>query len=495
MTDDVRPVLRDADGEAELAAIELFRPRSGQRSCPSVELIQASIAGTLTPQLESRVAAHLETCGICRTLGAALNDSDVQELTPEERSRILQRVHAQTRDDRRAAGRRRVRRWSAAAVVVLAATVSIVVWSSRRSASPVPAATLPPAVTGPAVPSVFRLDKPGLPPPYSTGRRDGSPTPAERAELAQALAPYRDDDFTGAVQKLEAFIGRYPRSAAGHFYLGVSHLFLQRDATAVTALESAQVLTQATDPPLARPANWYLALAYGRTGQLDRAQGRLKELCENPGEFARRACAGLQQLSAYQLAGTVTNASGEPLAGATVAEYTHRFYADYAVSSPTQFRATTDASGKYTVSGVPVRPRARLVLRASAPGFFSAPGGVPLSSNMSADFRLSPWTRVALDDVVKGTLRADDSGCRMPEPCRQFAVSVPRSGTLEVSVATPVRAGIDVWVETPKGDVYVPRIEAPLRLSVPVFAGFVCQITVVNSDSSPREFELTMRLR
>jgi hypothetical protein len=115
---------------------------------------------------------------------------------------------------------------------------------------------------------------------------------------------------------------------------------------------------------------------------------------------------------------------------------------------------------------------------------------------MRADFRLTPWRLVPLDEVVKGTLQPTDTVCAgMTEPCRQFAVSVPRSGTLEVSVVTAVRADLDVWLETPTGDVYSPRLESPLRVAAPVFAGSVCQITILTNAIEPRQFELTMRLR
>jgi hypothetical protein len=115
---------------------------------------------------------------------------------------------------------------------------------------------------------------------------------------------------------------------------------------------------------------------------------------------------------------------------------------------------------------------------------------------MHADFRLTSWRLVPLDEVVKGTLQPGDPACGgVTEPCRQLAVSVPRSGTLEVSVVTAVRADLDVWLETPTGDVYSPLIESPLRVSAAVSAGAVCQITVVNATSEPRQFELTMRLR
>jgi hypothetical protein len=115
---------------------------------------------------------------------------------------------------------------------------------------------------------------------------------------------------------------------------------------------------------------------------------------------------------------------------------------------------------------------------------------------MRADFRLTPWRLVPLDEAVKGTLQPADTACSgVAEPCRQFAVSVPRSGTLEVSLVTPAQSRMDVWLETPTGVVYSPMPNSPLRVSAAVFAGAVCQITVVNNGDEPRQFELTMRLR
>src|SRR6185295_11417919 len=103
----------------------------------------------------------------------------------------------------------------------------------------------------------------------------------------------------------------------GHFYLGVSELFLDRGAEAVTALETAQrlakddadrrrdVLQEATNAPAGGPqadlqheAAWYLALAYRRAGQADRAAATLDALCHGESNRAARACAALRELPA-----------------------------------------------------------------------------------------------------------------------------------------------------------------------------------------------------
>jgi carboxypeptidase family protein len=195
-----------------------------------------------------------------------------------------------------------------------------------------------------------------------------------------------------------------------------------------------------------------------------------------------------------RLSGRVTDAAGEPVAGATVAEFVVDSSGDQAVLSPTPYKGTTDAAGKYSVSGVP-RPRSpRLILRAFKLGHFSAAGGVRISPEMVADFRLTRWTQIAIDDVVKGTLNPGDTKCSgVSEPCQQFAVSVPRSGVLEVSISTQQK--MDLWVELPNGQLHSPRIGAPRRVTVSVFAGSTSQISVVNYDTGPAQFELTMRLR
>jgi hypothetical protein len=453
---------------------------AGQAACPPPELIQALAAGTLPPRLESRVTAHVAQCRLCRELGAALDDPSVGAATPEELDRILQHVCAEVGVPT-LAPRRRVWRWTAAAAaVILVAAGAWLAWQSRR----LPAG------------SVFDLDKPDLVALDSPGR-PGEPAmePRERAELTQALAPFRNDDYSEAARLLAAFVARYPRSVAGYFYQGVTDLFLDRDASAVVALEAAEGLIGRPVTPLERQASWYLALAYRRTGHDWGALSRMEVLCNGGDDIARRACIGLQELSVtYRLTGTVTTDAGEPLQGATIAEYVIRADSNDLVINRTSVSGTSDDAGRFAMSGLG-NPLPWLI-RASKPGYFTVPLPPPVSAEMVAAFRLTPWTWVALEDVVKGTLEPDVTICG-GHPCRQFAVSLPRSGTLEVSLVTPVREALDLWVETPSGDIHAPQIGAPLRLAVPAVAGGVYQITVrtFRIRTEPRPFELTMQVK
>jgi hypothetical protein len=496
MTRDPQATWRDADPD-DLAGMAVLRPGGRQAGCPPPEVVQASGAGVLPPDLEARVAAHVARCDACRTLREALEDPSVGGLTQVEQARVLQRVRSGVDRARRASRARLWRSSAAAAAVALAAVGFLLVWQARRLPAPAPAAGALDAPPRPAARTAFELVKPRLPSLGSSSApgRSLDRTP-EQAELARALAPYGGNDFREAAERLRAFVSRYPRSAPGYFYLGVSDLFLDRDASAVTSLEKAETLAKESDPSLGPRASWYVALAYRRTGQVDAARSRLKALCEGGGEFAPPACAGLQELAAtYRLSGTVVDASGAPLAGVTVGEYLVRLEGDRAVLSRTPFAATTDGSGRYSVSGLPWSRGPRIILRAAKPGHFTGSAGTAISPEMSAAFRLMPWTHIALGDVVKGVLRPNDTTCgATAEPCRQFAVAVPRSGTLDVSIVSEEEK-LDLWVELPTGDVYSRRSDGPPRVSARVFAGSTCQITIVNNAGVPAGFELTMRLR
>jgi tetratricopeptide (TPR) repeat protein len=266
------------------AAAAFFRPRSDEAraavACPPPELVQAWRMGALPPRLQQRVAAHVEHCVVCQALGEALDDSSVGSLTPEEQERILERVHIELGRSARTFFPGRLWQWSAvAAGVALLGAGSLLV---RRSRS-VPA------------PSVFQLEKPAIRAPAATdllwrGAADSGD------DLARALEFYRADDFAEAARRLKVLVSSHPESAAGHFYLGVSELFLHRDADAVTTLQAAERLAK-DDADLAREAAWYLAFAYRRAGRTERAAAKLDALCRGRSSRAVQACAGLRELS------------------------------------------------------------------------------------------------------------------------------------------------------------------------------------------------------
>jgi hypothetical protein len=300
MTRDPRTTWNDAEPEDE-AAVELFWPSSDRAAaaCPPPELVQASQTGVLPPTLQHRLAAHVEHCVVCKALVDALDDASVGSLTAEEQERILDRVRSEIgRPTRGFVWSRLWQLSAAAACVVLVAAGSMFVWQSRRG--PTAPAASPPGVNVqlPNPSSVFQLEKPLM---GARNRVDlvwrGSPQPEEAADVARALEPYDANDFVEATRRLRAIISRYPQSAAGHFYLGVSDLFLDQNADGAIALENAERLAE-DKAELAREAKWYLALAYRRMGQTARAVSQLDALCRAASPRAAQACAGLRELSA-----------------------------------------------------------------------------------------------------------------------------------------------------------------------------------------------------
>ena len=290
MTRDPWTMWSDAGPDDEAAAAVL-RPRSADPVCPPPALLQASRSGTLPTPVQERVARHVERCVVCQALGEALDDPSVGEITPDERDRIRARIRIGLGEPALRFGRGR---WwlPMAAAVALVATGSVLVWQSGEIPPPIAR-----DVRQADAPSVFQLEKPAIPVRAGTDLVwRGSPDSVEAGDLARALEPYRTNDFGEAARRLSAFVSRHPQSASGHFYLGVSELFRAADAGAVTALENSERLAK-DDADLARETAWYLALAYRRTGQRDRAAGQLDALCQGGTVRAGQACAGLSELS------------------------------------------------------------------------------------------------------------------------------------------------------------------------------------------------------
>jgi cytochrome c-type biogenesis protein CcmH/NrfG len=489
----------------DAAAAELLRLPRGARvaaPCPPPELVQAARAGVLPEALQERIARHVERCRACQALGEALDDASVGTLTAEEHERILARVRTGLAPSTRPWFRNR--RWPlyAAAAGVALAIGSLLMWQFRGA----PTASAPPQVAlnrQPATaPPVFRLVKPAIQGP---GAPDillrGSPKPGEAEDLARALEPYRTDAFAEVARRLRAVISRHPQSAAGYFYLGVSEMFLDRNAEAVTALQAADRLAK-NDANLGREIAWYLALAYHRSGQSGRAADALNALCTGQGPRSARACVAIRELAGpLTLSGVVTGRGGVPLAGARVSEWTVRLGADFNVAFPTGLTATTDSTGHYTVTGLLTSRSPQVIMVALKPGYFSIGKILSISGDTQIDFVLDPWVHISLGEVVRGTVQPGDTVCGEPnsnERCHYYALTVSAGGTLEVSLASPkLDSTWDLHVETPAGDAYGPPIGAafPLRVAIPAEAKSTYQIRVVSISPDPRAYELTTRLR
>lgn len=272
---------------------------SGTPECPPPDLLRASKAGVLPGALEADVAGHVERCLACQALVEALDDPSVGDITTDERARILSRIRSGVQP---ATPRRRgAWMWRPLPLLTAAAAAVVIVgmallWQVSGPVVEGPQRTRP---RGTGVPAVFRLEKAEIRQPATDVLRwrgvEGE-VRGELDDLTRALDPYRRDDYAEAASRLADVTRQYPDSAAGHFYLGVSLLFLDRPADAVAALQSAERLVP-PEPGLASDVAWYLALAYQRAGQRERAAATLTRLCEGTSDRSARACEGLTELS------------------------------------------------------------------------------------------------------------------------------------------------------------------------------------------------------
>lgn len=289
MTHEMRSRWSDPAPEDETMTRLLGESREPRASmCPSSDLVQAAEMGVLPPGLQERVAAHVDQCGMCRALGQALSDPSVGELTPEEQARALTRIRATVAAAPAADSGRRPWAWTTVAAASLLTVIagSAVIWSLRSSPADVP----------PSDPSVLRLEKPGMTPGGGGGLVwRGTDAAGGDADLESALQSFRRDDFEEAVRRFSIAVDQQPQNALAHFYLGVSQLFMSSPSKAIAALENAERLVD-EDERLTGEVVWYLAVAYQRTGQYERAATRLEALCRRQGNRTDLACAALREM-------------------------------------------------------------------------------------------------------------------------------------------------------------------------------------------------------
>ena len=183
--------------------------------------------------------------------------------------------------------------------------LAVVVWIRfHQPIGPVPApatADVQPVKT--AAPSVLQWEKLPLKLQASSVLvMRGKPRTAQEkyvAELTGALAPYRDDNFSEAAQKLTKVTQVFPDGVEAQLYLGISQLSLQKNAEAIPPLAKAQQLGPQT---FREDATWYLALALQREGNTKQSVAELGKLCQGKSSYSQRACTGVQELSALPVA-------------------------------------------------------------------------------------------------------------------------------------------------------------------------------------------------
>ncbi|HXF04943.1 MAG TPA: tetratricopeptide repeat protein [Blastocatellia bacterium] len=113
------------------------------------------------------------------------------------------------------------------------------------------------------------------------------------ALFERAIANYQNGDYATAAQQFEGVVQLQPDNAAAYFYRGVALLLAERAAEAVAPLEKAVELEAGYTRSRAR---YYLALAYLKTHQVDRARAQLEAILQSVCPYRTDAEKLLQQL-------------------------------------------------------------------------------------------------------------------------------------------------------------------------------------------------------
>lgn len=294
----------DADERDALDGLdhELAEIRRRHQDDPSLDVLRAAEADALPPELQARVARHLQDSAWSRAVVDGLRDAGADDrLDAASENRLFERImrEAQTTSPRR--------RWTPSIAIgglALAATllIAVVIFRPGTPAAPdtAPAsAAAPPAVAAPpaATPNPLRLAyaKPDvkLSPSALAWRGAAADNPFLK-ELAPAFDAYRAGDYARAVAEFDRLSAVYPDSIEVLFYQGVSRMLAGDDAGAIRPLEAAARLGNQT---FAGDVAWYLAIAQQRSGSPN-ARASLQNLCRGQGAYASSACAAVAQLDA-----------------------------------------------------------------------------------------------------------------------------------------------------------------------------------------------------
>ena len=274
--------------------------------CPAPDLLLASQAGVLNEETAGKVASHLERCTFCRILLRDLSDPELASARPKEEDRIRERVFGAKQAAAKSthavvAVRKRPWLLSVTFATAACAVLAVVLWM-RFHPGPQPAprvVTITAPREKPSTPSVFVWEK--LPVRLQASTilvlRGGPQTSQSTytSQLTTALVFYQDNQYNEAVQHLAKVVKAFPNGVEAQLYLGISRLAVAQNAEAVEPLCAAQKLGP---EQFREDATWFLALAYQRLHDAPHASAELQKLCSGKNDYAARACAGVQELSA-----------------------------------------------------------------------------------------------------------------------------------------------------------------------------------------------------
>ena len=289
----MRPDDWTEDEERLLTPVEqdLEAVRARHRDDPPVRVLRAADAAALPEPLQDEIAAKLKDSRWQRVLIEGVADAETG-LDRAAEDRLLARIHGEAALGAAAPVLRFRRAWRP--VFFLAAAALIVAAVMVRMRTPLEQTSTPGAPAGSPVPVstpsfVLTLDKPDVKLTASALVRRSTGREAKFVDdLAPALNAFRAGDYQTAAAAFVRVQAQYPDAVEIPFYLGVTRLFLDDAAGAVSSLETARRVADETFAPDVR---WYLAVAYERAGDRTAARAELDALCGGQSIYAARACA------------------------------------------------------------------------------------------------------------------------------------------------------------------------------------------------------------
>lgn len=288
---------RDERDALEGLGDQLDAIRRRHQDDPPLELLRAASGDALPGELQAAVSQHLADSSWSRALLEGAEPVD-GVFDPSEEARVLGHIKKRAAAERQATT---PRKWLLPALVASTLSVAAVVaWLARGDqggpAPPIgtPEATV--AVASPPSPPSFQVpfEKADVKLSVAALTWRGSSTDNQLlADLKPALDAYRADNFAAADREFTTLASRYPRTTEVFFYQGVTRLLLDDPAGAITALMTAESLT---DETFASDILWYRAVAEQRAGHEAETRTRLTSLCNGTSDRAARACETLKQL-------------------------------------------------------------------------------------------------------------------------------------------------------------------------------------------------------
>lgn len=279
--------MRKSAGGDDLEAVVRGLGTPGS-TCPTTEEILAFYMVTQADTDAGPLAEHLARCPSCLELSR-----DARLFLEAMREPVSHRIV-------------RFDRTFAALAAIAAGLVLLVggVWAVRWGLAPRPLSREPAAG---ATPSLAPTDRwgdlqiakadysPHEPAPDVLWRGEDDAAPPAADGFAQAMEPYRRDDFAKAEARLEHYAAREPKDHRARFYLGVSRLLLGRSREAIPLLRSVMDQDRGS---LGKEARWYAALAHLKAGEEPLASPLLEVVVATSPEHRAPAEALLRSLRA-----------------------------------------------------------------------------------------------------------------------------------------------------------------------------------------------------